>query len=86
LKKIFGGWNTLYVFIPTFLSSRWVLYLFFGCGIPIVMTLILVILDNLKSVDPLPDVGTDQCFLSNAGHFSRLLKIAQANVGPSPSN
>ena len=46
---------------------RFFKYLTIGCGVPILMTLAIFLIDHFKVGSVLPEVGTFQCFLSPTG-------------------
>ena len=48
-----------------------VLYFFIGFGIPLVMSATVIAIQTWKPFDTLPDIGTQQCFLT--------VKSAQVN-------
>ena len=46
---------------------RYVKYLLVGCGVPVLVTLSVFLIDYYKAGSVLPEVGTFQCFLSPRG-------------------
>ena len=48
-------------------ASRFVIYSMFGCGIPILMTLLIFLVDYFQVGSLLPAVGIFRCFLSTQG-------------------
>ena len=48
-------------------NCRFGFYVFFACGIPVILTAIIIFVDIFQIGDPIPDVGSVVCFLSNKG-------------------